>query len=166
MSKKQNPTKQLLEKEKPLKFWTRILFFIVLNNFFHNSLINVLEFFISSNFATIIGSVLWMIIIIFYVDTIMLIIKLLVNNSANAVDSLISIKLLVICKFLYSAKTQREVFEPIIADWQEEYFEALFKKEIWKARCINMRYIYAFFAAMWQKSPIGDLIEFVRKFAK
>ena len=68
--------------------------------------------------------------------------------------------------FLYSSKTVREVFEPIVADWQEEYFEALFKKEIWKARWINVRYTYAFLAAMWQKSPIGDLIEFISKFAK
>lgn len=71
-----------------------------------------------------------------------------------------------ISKFSYSVKTQKEVFDPIIADWQEEYFEALFKKEIWKARWINVRYTYAFIVAMWQKSPIGDLIEFVRKIAR
>ena len=68
--------------------------------------------------------------------------------------------------FLFSSKTQKEIFEPILSDWQEEYFEALFKKEIWKARWINVRYTYAFLAAMWQKSPIGDLIEFVSKLAK
>ncbi|MGI8883273.1 MAG: hypothetical protein ACR2IA_03405 [Pyrinomonadaceae bacterium] len=69
-------------------------------------------------------------------------------------------------KFLFSFKTQKEVFEPIVADWQEEYFEALFKKEIWKSRWINVRYTYAFIIAMWQKSPIGDLIEFISKIAK
>jgi hypothetical protein len=68
--------------------------------------------------------------------------------------------------FLFSAKTQKEIFEPIASDWQEEYFEALFKKEIWKERWINVRYTYAFLAAMWQKSPIGDLIEFISKLAK
>lgn len=68
--------------------------------------------------------------------------------------------------FLYSPKIQKEVFEPINADWQAEYFEALFKKEIWKARWINVRYTYAFLIAMWQKSPIGDLIEFISKIAK
>ena len=77
-----------------------------------------------------------------------------------------SSNLLIISGFLYSSKTQKEVFEPIIVDWQEEYFEALFKKEIWKARWINVRYTYAFLAAMWQKSPIGDLIEFISKIAK
>ena len=68
--------------------------------------------------------------------------------------------------FLFSSKTQKEIFEPILSDWQEEYFEALFKKEIWKARWINVRYTYAFLAAMWAKSPIGDLIEFISKLAK
>lgn len=68
--------------------------------------------------------------------------------------------------FLYSTKTQKEIFEPIIADWQKEYFEALSRNEIWKARWIKVRYIYAFLAAMWQKSPIGDLIKFVIKIAR
>ncbi len=68
--------------------------------------------------------------------------------------------------FLFSPKTQTEVFQPIEADWQEEYFEALFKNEVWKARWINVRYAYAFLAAMWMKSPIDDVIEFVMKVAK
>jgi hypothetical protein len=68
--------------------------------------------------------------------------------------------------FLFSSKTQTEVFQPIAADWQEEYCEALFKNEICKARWINIRYTYAFLAAMWMKSPVGDVIEFVMKVAK
>lgn len=68
--------------------------------------------------------------------------------------------------FLYSSKDVKEVFEPIASDWQEEYFEVLSKKEIWKTRWINVRYTYAFLLAMWQKSPIGDLIEFILKVAK
>lgn len=75
-------------------------------------------------------------------------------------------KLLIVSSFFYSRKNQIEIFEPVASDWQEEYFEALFKKEIWKARWINVRYTYAFLAAMWQKSPIGDLIEFISKIAK
>ncbi len=78
----------------------------------------------------------------------------------------LSNKLLCITDFLYSKKTCENVFLRIVSDWQEECFEALFKKEIWKARWINVRYTYAFLAAMWQKSPIGDLIEFVSKLAK
>lgn len=75
-------------------------------------------------------------------------------------------KILKLTELIYSPKTQKEIFEPIVVDWQEEYFEALSKKEIWKAHWINVRYTYAFLAAMWMKSPIGDLIEFIRKFAK
>jgi hypothetical protein len=71
-----------------------------------------------------------------------------------------------ISEFLYSSKTQKEVFEPIVADWLAEYCKALSKKEIWKARWINVRYTYAFLVAMWQKSPLGDLIEFISKIAK
>src|SRR5215213_3780493 len=88
------------------------------------------------------------------------------NKKAFKVVTPYRYKLLKLSIFLFSAKTQKEVFEPSIADWQEEYFEALFKKEIWKARWINMRYTYAFLAAMWQKSPVGDLVQFVIKIAK
>lgn len=78
----------------------------------------------------------------------------------------LSSKLLFVSGFLFSKINQKEVFELIVADWQEEYFEALPQKEIWKSRWINVRYIYAFLMAMWMKSPIGDLIEFIQKFAK
>ena len=81
-------------------------------------------------------------------------------------DGLSSFSLGQIVCFFYSNKIQKEIFEPIATDWQKEYFEALSKKEIWKSRWINVRYTYAFLSAMWQKSPIDDLIEFVRKLAK
>lgn len=75
-------------------------------------------------------------------------------------------KLLQLTQFIYSSKYQNEVFNPIVLDWQEEYFEALGKKEIWKARWINVRYTYAFIGAMIQKSPIGDIFELVIKIIK
>jgi len=93
------------------------------------------------------------------------ILRILFSNKLLS-DFPINSKLLFITNFLYSRKIQKEVFLPIAADWLEEYFEALFKKEIWKARWINVRYTSAFLAAMWQKSPIGDLIEFISKLAK
>ncbi len=93
------------------------------------------------------------------------ILKILFSEKLLFCSSIRS-KLLYSTKFLYSHKIQKEIFESIIADWQEEYFEALFKKEIWKARWINVRYTYAFLATMWMKSPLGDLIEFVSKLAK
>ncbi len=75
-------------------------------------------------------------------------------------------KLLKVTEMIFRLKVQKEIFEPIASDWQDEYFEALSKNEIWRVRCINVIYTYAFLVAMWQKSPIGDLLEFVSKFAK
>lgn len=89
-----------------------------------------------------------------------------VESKSLISDKSLRYKLLKITNFLFSQKTNNEIFIPINSDWNEEYFEALFKKEDWKARWINVRYTYAFLTAMWMKSPIGDLIEFVRKFAK
>jgi hypothetical protein len=90
----------------------------------------------------------------------------LTNLSKKIISLPLSYKFLKISNFVFSPNIQKEIFELIVADWQEEYFEALSKKEIWKARWINVRYTYAFIVAMWQKSPIGDLIEFIQKFAK
>jgi len=75
-------------------------------------------------------------------------------------------KLLTISSFFYSPKTQKEVFEPIVAEWQYEYFEDLRNKRFGRAKCTNLRWTYHFIAAMLQKSPIGDLIEFISKIAK
>lgn len=86
------------------------------------------------------------------------------NESIN-INIPYQYKLLKITNFLFSSKTQKNIFEPIIGDWQEEYFEALFKKEILKSHWINVRYAYEFIKAMWMKSPFGDLIEFIRKIA-
>jgi len=90
----------------------------------------------------------------------------LAEKFENNIHSSPSSFLISISTFCFSSKNNEEMFKPIVADWQEEYFEALFKKEIWKARWINVRYTYAFLGAMWQKSPIGNLIEFVSKIAK
>ncbi len=66
----------------------------------------------------------------------------------------------------YSPKTKKMVFEPLKADWQEELTDAKLRGETWKAFEINIRYSFAFLAAMLQKSPLGDLFEFFGKFAK
>jgi hypothetical protein len=71
-----------------------------------------------------------------------------------------------LAKFLYSPQNYENVFKPIVADWREESLEALNKMEVRRIHVIRVRYTYAFLVAMWQKSPIGDLIEFVVKIAK
>ncbi len=66
---------------------------------------------------------------------------------------------------LFSSKTQKEVFLPAMADWDEEIFEALKENKDANLFMINVRNTYGFIIAMWQKSPLGDLLEYVRKFA-
>lgn len=65
----------------------------------------------------------------------------------------------------YSPKTKETVFQPIKSDWQNELTKAKLRNQTWKAFEINIRYSFAFLSAMLQRSPIGDLIEFVRKIA-
>lgn len=80
--------------------------------------------------------------------------------------SLLLILIWEIPSMFYSQKTKEQVFNPLKSDWQNELLDAKLKKQRWKAVKINIRYSYAFLATMLQKSPIGDLIEFGRKFAK
>ena len=166
MSEKHNSVGDIIEKTKSLRFWARMLCLIILNNLFYNSSVKILEFFVSSVLASAVVSLISIAIVGFYANNVFRFIDLLLTKSENIIQIPTSVKLLIICRFIYSSKTQKEVFEPIAADWQEEYFEALSKKEFLKARWINVRYTYAFLVAMWQKSPIGDLIEFISKLAK
>ncbi len=57
-------------------------------------------------------------------------------------------KVLAFVEFFCSKKTYSKVFEPIIADLYEEYFETLDKQRYWKARWIRIRYTGAFFSAI------------------
>ena len=57
-------------------------------------------------------------------------------------------KLLTIAEFFYSKKTYTLRFKPIVADMQQEYFEALYEKRVWKARWMYGLYVWKFFCAM------------------
>jgi len=57
-------------------------------------------------------------------------------------------RLLNIVEFLYSPSAREKVFEPLIADWRLEYFEALAVKKPLKAKWISVRYYWAFCKAM------------------
>jgi hypothetical protein len=74
-------------------------------------------------------------------------------------------KLLKISAFLFSQKAQKEIFLTAMAEWDEEIFEALKKDKDANLFMINVRNTYGFIMAMWQKSPLGDLLEYVRKIA-
>ena len=74
--------------------------------------------------------------------------------------------LLKITGFLFSIKTQKEIFEQTMTDWNFELYKALEKEEIWKSRWINVSCTCSFLITILQKSPIGDLTEFIRSFWK
>jgi hypothetical protein len=50
------------------------------------------------------------------------------------------VRLLAIVDFLFRPKTVSLTFEPLIAEWHSEYFEALNQKRKYKARWITFRY--------------------------
>ena len=71
-----------------------------------------------------------------------------------------------VTNFLYSKENFESVFKPIVGDWREEAYDAIKFRALWKIRWLHVRYTFIFLTAMWQKSPFGDLIEFVVKIAK
>ncbi|MCU0240655.1 MAG: hypothetical protein MUC29_14535 [Pyrinomonadaceae bacterium] len=75
-------------------------------------------------------------------------------------------KCLKLTKILFSPKTQKDTFEPIMADWDEEIYEALKENKDASLFMINVRNTYGFIMAMILKSPIGELFEFVQKLRK
>ncbi|HEX6750020.1 MAG TPA: hypothetical protein VF092_22190 [Longimicrobium sp.] len=56
-------------------------------------------------------------------------------------------RLLAIAEFLYSAKTYHEIFEPTVADLQEEYAHAWAEERPWKARWVRLRGYWSVFSA-------------------
>jgi hypothetical protein len=70
------------------------------------------------------------------------------NNTTRRIKKAPGSSLLTLVDFFYAPKTVSEVFEQIVANWREEYYEALKKKRGLKARWINVRYTYRFMLAM------------------
>lgn len=89
-----------------------------------------------------------------------------ISATQGATFSLLLILIWEIPFLFYSQKTKEMVFNPLKLDWENELLDAKLRNQTWKSMRINIRYSYAFLAAMLQKSPIGDLIEFVSKIAK
>jgi hypothetical protein len=50
--------------------------------------------------------------------------------------------------FFCSPKTVDQVFEPLVADWQDEYFLALSEHRTLKAKWISMRYLWSAVCAL------------------
>jgi hypothetical protein len=99
-----------------------------------------------------------------------LIIKMIDSfSNSKMLSSQVTIPLRYKCvkltELFYSAKTQKEIFLPTMAEWDFEIYEALKENKDANLFMINVRNTYGFVMAMWQKSPLGDLIEYVRKIA-
>ncbi|MDQ3747467.1 MAG: hypothetical protein M3367_00415 [Acidobacteriota bacterium] len=75
-------------------------------------------------------------------------------------------KLIAVADFLFKKQIVKGVFEQIVCDWRNDYFEALSEKRLMKARWISIRGHWEFYCAAFKQSPIGDLIEEIRKFVK
>jgi hypothetical protein len=52
--------------------------------------------------------------------------------------------LLKLADFFFSSNAMTFTFEPLVADWHHEYFEALAESRFWKARWLCVRYYWAF----------------------
>lgn len=63
--------------------------------------------------------------------------------------------LLLIAEFVCSKKTLKEVFEPTVLDFREEYNEALAERRPWKARWVRARGYWSFFNAAGLASAVG-----------
>ena len=57
-------------------------------------------------------------------------------------------KLMALARFCYSTKTVGRIFEPIYADFCEEYYAALAADEKWKVRWIRLRFYKDFAKAI------------------
>lgn len=74
-------------------------------------------------------------------------------------------RLFAIVEFLYSPADVEGTFEPLVADWRKEYFDAVHQDRLWKARWISIRYVVRFGQAMGLKKAwnIGrEVVKVVR----
>jgi hypothetical protein len=78
----------------------------------------------------------------------------------------IDLKILKFSRKFYSEETIKFCFEPLIADWKVEYSKAILQDRKWRAFEISLRYFFAFFAAIFQQSRLGRLIEIIFKQTK
>lgn len=71
--------------------------------------------------------------------------------------------LLAITDFFFSKKTQEKVFEPVVAEIQDEYFAALDKKRFQKALWIRVRLIWSFWVAVLTETDISQVAKLIQK---
>lgn len=82
---------------------------------------------------------------------------LLERQNQRGISSPPGTTLSLIADFFSSKKTRKLILTPIIADMQEEYFDALMADRIWKARWVRIRGCCAF----WQALGISGFLKTV-----
>ena len=87
------------------------------------------------------------------------------TNSFHIIKEAPGQRWLKFAEFFFSPETVKMKVVPTLADWQEEYFEALQKQNLAKARWISVRYNWAMIKVLWL-SDVLELIEALRKIAK
>lgn len=95
------------------------------------------------------------------------------NQNSNFPAQIDKVKEEIICKvgskclriaeFLFSTKTCRDVFYPLVGDWREDYIIALKRGRIIDAIFISIRNYFSFAYTMLFCSKFGRLIEFIMK---
>ena len=75
-------------------------------------------------------------------------------------------QLLKIVDFLFRPSTVKLTFEPLISDWQFEYFEALNQRRTIKARWINIRYRFAFACTFIRAMGLSRVFSLFKQISK
>lgn len=75
-------------------------------------------------------------------------------------------KLLKVAEFIYSPQIYENVFQNIVSDWRLDHFQALKDSRPYKARWIDIKNYYRFFASVVHQSPAGQLFDLIIKIVK
>lgn len=87
-------------------------------------------------------------------------------NNSNRIYKTPGTHLLKLANVFYGKDTVSRIFMPLFADFQEEYFEAIFQKKYFRARWVSLHLYYQFYLAVLYETPIGKLFEAIKKLAK
>jgi hypothetical protein len=144
---------------------------IVLGSFFSTIAFEMLLLWLTLNRSEFTAN---MIVIISMIVAVIIYSSLIIVSYKLRIRSLSSIRgikkapgqvLLSFVDFLFSPKTVKHTFKPLIADWRYEYFEALKQGRSWKARWISVRYRFSFINAM-TLSKVFSLLKQIKSVSK
>jgi hypothetical protein len=86
------------------------------------------------------------------------------NSSRRLVQITLEYRLAHLAKLLVSRKQYELVYEPLLSDFEIEYFEALKNGDLAHARLIRFRYVMAFMKTVFLSIPLGLVRTFVALF--